>query len=157
MNKETKEKICTFFASDYHFEMISLPYIDKKLEENEEIIILTENNLEDTIQTLLSKMNFKEERKKKILSINWKNDDFTKFKEIKKEVENQNKVTIFIKGKENYIRNINKNIENWINKSSHIKVVDCYDVEEIGSNIDTVMASYKSILSTSGEKEIEKL
>ena len=59
MNKETKEKICTFFASDYHFEMISLPYIDKKLEENEEIIILTENNLEDTIKTLLSKMNFK--------------------------------------------------------------------------------------------------
>ena len=157
MNKETKEKICTFFASDYHFEMISLPYIDKKLEENEEIIILTENNLEDTIQTLLSKMNFKEERKKKILSINWKNDDFAKFKEIKREVENQNKVTIFIKGKENYIRNINKNIEGWINKSSHIKVVDCYDVEEIGSNIDTVMASYKSILSTSGEKEIEKL
>ena len=157
MNKKTKEKICTFFASDYHFEMISLPYIDKKLEENEEIIILTENNLEDTIQTLLSKMNFKEDRKKKILSINWKNDDFAKFKEIKREVENQNKVTIFIKGKENYIRNINKNIEGWINKSSHIKVVDCYDVEEIGSNMDTVMASYKSILSTSGEKEIEKL
>lgn len=156
MNKETKEKICTFFVSDYHFEMISLPYIDKKLEENEEIIILTENNLEDTIQTLLSKMNFKEDRKKKILSINWKNDDFAKFKEIKREVENQNKVTIFIKGKENYIRNINKNIEGWINKSSHIKVVDCYDVEEIGSNMDTVMASYKSILSTSGEKEIEK-
>ena len=157
MNKETKEKICTFFVSDYHFEMISLPYIDKKLEENEEIIILTENNLEDTIQTLLSKMNFKEDRKKKILSINWKNDDFAKFKEIKREVENQNKVTIFIKGKENYIRNINKNIEGRINKSSHIKVVDCYDVEEIGSNMDTVMASYKSILSTSGEKEIEKL
>lgn len=157
MNKETKEKICTFFVSDYHFEMISLPYIDKKLEENEEIIILTENNLEDTIQTLLSKMNFKEDRKKKILSINWKNDDFAKFKEIKREVENQNKVTIFIKGKENYIRNINKNIEGWINKSYHIKVVDCYDVEEIGSNMDTVMASYKSILSTSGEKEIEKL
>ena len=67
MNKETKEKTCTFFVSDYHFEMISLPYIDKKLEENEEIIILTENNLEDTIQTLLSKMNFKEDRKKKIL------------------------------------------------------------------------------------------
>ena len=157
MNKETKEKICTFFVSDYHFEMISLPYIDKKLEENEEIIILTENNLEDTIQTLLSKMNFKEDRKKKILSINWKNDDFAKFKEIKREVENQNKVTIFIKGKKNYTRNINKNIEGWINKSSHIKVVDCYDVEEIGSNMDTVMASYKSILSTSGEKEIEKL
>ena len=157
MNKETKEKTCIFFVSDYHFEMISLPYINKKLEGNEEIIILTENDLEDTIKTLLSKMNFKEERKEKILSINWKNDDFTKFKEIKKDVENQNKVTIFIKGKENYIRNVNKNIENWVKNNSNIKVVDCYDIEEIGSNMDEVMASYKRILSTSGEKEIEKL
>ena len=118
---------------------------------------MTENDLEDTIKTLLSKMNFKEERKEKILSINWKNDDFTKFKEIKKDVENQNKVTIFIKGKENYIRNVNKNIENWVKNNSNIKVVDCYDIEEIGSNMDEVMASYKRILSTSGEKEIEKL
>ena len=35
MSKETKEKVCTFFVSDYHFEMVSLPYINKKLEENE--------------------------------------------------------------------------------------------------------------------------
>lgn len=83
MSRETKEKVCTFFVSDYHFEMVSLPYINKKLEENEDVIVLTENNLEETIQVLLSKMNFKEERKNKILSINWKNDDFAKFKEIR--------------------------------------------------------------------------
>lgn len=157
MSRETKEKVCTFFVSDYHFEMVSLPYINKKLEENEEIIVLTENNLEDTIQVLLSRMNFKEERKNKILSINWKNDDFAKFKEIKRNVEKQNEFTIFIKGKENYIHNINENIKKWIEENSKIKVIDCYDMEEVGSNMDTVMASYKSILSTSGEKEIEKL
>lgn len=157
MSRETKEKVCTFFVSDYHFEMVSLPYINKKLEENEEIIVLTENNLEDTIQVLLSRMNFKEERKNKILSINWKNDDFAKFKEIKRNVEKQNEFTIFIKGKENYIHNINENIKKWIEENSKIKVIDCYDMEEVGSNMDTVMASYKRILSTSGEKEIEKL
>jgi len=157
MSRETKEKVCTFFVSDYHFEMVSLPYINKKLEENEDVIVLTENNLEETIQVLLSKMNFKEERKNKILSINWKNDDFAKFKEIKRNVEKQNEFTIFIKGKENYIHNINENIKKWIEENSKIKVIDCYDMEEVGSNMDTVMASYKSILSTSGEKEIEKL
>lgn len=157
MSRETKEKVCTFFVSDYHFEMVSLPYINKKLEEDEDVIVLTENNLEDTMQVLLSKMNFKEERKNKILSINWKNDDFEKFKEIKRKVENENKLTIFVKGKENYISNINENIKSWIRNSKKVKVIDCYDMEEVGSNIDTVMASYKSILSTSGEKEIEKL
>ena len=32
MNKSkiTKEKTCAFYASDYHFEMISLPYIEKR-------------------------------------------------------------------------------------------------------------------------------
>ena len=49
-NQETKEKICAFYASDYHFEMISLPYIERKLEEKNEVIILTENNLEETIK-----------------------------------------------------------------------------------------------------------
>ena len=28
---KTKEKNCLFFASDYHFEMISLPYINKSI------------------------------------------------------------------------------------------------------------------------------
>ena len=43
MNKEqeTKEKICAFYASDYHFEMISLPYINKQIEENKQVIVLT--------------------------------------------------------------------------------------------------------------------
>lgn len=157
MSRETKEKVCTFFVSVIIFEMVSLPYINKKLEEDEDVIVLTENNLEDTMQVLLSKMNFKEERKNKILSINWKNDDFEKFKEIKRKVENENKLTIFVKGKENYISNISENIKSWIRNSKKVKVIDCYDMEEVGSNIDTVMASYKSILSTSGEKEIEKL
>lgn len=157
MSRETKEKVCTFFVSDYHFEMVSLPYINKKLEENEDVIVLTENNLEETIQVLLSKMNFKEERKNKILSINWKNDDFAKFKEIKMKIKRESRFTIFVKGKENYIKNINENIKSWIENSKKIKVIDCYDMEEVGSNIDTVMASYKSILSTSGEKDIEKI
>ena len=42
MKNLTKEKICAFYASDYHFEMISLPYISKSMDENKEIIILTE-------------------------------------------------------------------------------------------------------------------
>ena len=82
-NQETKEKICAFYASDYHFEMISLPYIERKLEEKNEVIILTENNLEETIKILISRMNLAEEKKKRILDINWKNDDLAKFKQIK--------------------------------------------------------------------------
>ena len=34
MSEKTKEKTCAFYASDYHFEMISLPFIEKNLESN---------------------------------------------------------------------------------------------------------------------------
>ena len=39
MSEKTKEKTCAFYASDYHFEMISLPFIEKNLESNKEIIV----------------------------------------------------------------------------------------------------------------------
>ena len=109
-NQKTKEKVCTFFASDYHFEMISLPYINKKIENNKEVIILTENNLENTIKDLISKMNLKESNRNKILNIDWKNDNLNKFKKIKSDIENDKEIVIFIKGKENYIKNINNSI-----------------------------------------------
>ena len=154
-NQETKEKICTFYASDYHFEMISLPYINKNIEENKEVIVLTENDLEETMKILISKMNLQEEKKNKILNLNWKNDDLNKFKKINNNINEQKAMVIFIKGKENYIRNVNKNIEKWIEKSSNIKVVDCYDMEEVSEKIENIIGEYKKILSTKGEKVVK--
>ncbi len=151
-NQETKEKMCTFYASDYHFEMISLPYINKKIEEDKEVIVLTENNLEDTMKILLSKMNFTEQKKKKILRINWKNDDLNKLKKINENIKEQKELIIFIKGKENYIKNINRNIEKWTTRSNKINIVDCYDIEEVSEKLDSITEKYDKILNTKGEK-----
>lgn len=156
-NKNTKEKICAFYASDYHFEMISLPYIDKKMEENDEIVILTENNLEDTIKTLLEKTNLKEEKKERILNLNWKNNNLEKIKEIKEKIKEEKNIIIFVKGNEHYIHNTNKSIEEWIPQNKKIKIIDCYNIEEIGENLDKIMGQYPKILKTIGEKEIAKL
>jgi hypothetical protein len=156
-NQETKEKTCAFYASDYHFEMISLPYIEKNLEESKEILVLTENNLDDTIRNLISRINLKEDKKENILKIDWKNNDLSKFKKIKKDIEERKDMIIFIKGKENYIKNIHENIEKWIDRDSNIKIIDCYDMEEISENLDEVMDQYKMILNTTGEKEINKI
>ena len=156
-NQKTKEKTCAFYASDYHFEMISLPYINKKLDESKEVIILTENNLEGTIKTLVSKINLNQSKKENILKINWENNDLKKFKQIDKEMKNEKDIVIFVKGKENYIKNINENIEKWVQNNSNIKVIDCYDINEIDSNLSTVMSRYQNILNTSGEKRVENL
>lgn len=154
--EKTKEKTCVFFASDYHFEMITLPFIEKNLRNNKKIIVLTENDLEDTIKNLISKVNLKEEKKEKIFKIDWKNNDLKKFKEIKKEVENKEDLIIFIKGKENYIKNVNENIAKWTNKTDTVKIIDCYDVEEIREHFADVVNHYENVLSTTGERKIEK-
>lgn len=153
-NQITKEKSCVFYVSDYHFEMISLPYISKKLEENKKVLILTEENLEDTIETLIEKINLKEEKKNKIMNINWNKDDDNKLKEIKNEIANQNEIEIFIKGKEEYIKNVNKNIKNVVNDYKNIKIIDCYNIEEVDKKMNNIIGNYDKIISTVGEKNI---
>lgn len=156
-NKDTKEKICAFYASDYHFEMMSLPYIDEKMKNKDEIIILTENNLEETMKIFLSKTNFKKEKKEEILKLGWKNNDLEKIEKMKEKIKQEKNVIIFIKGKENYIQKVNQDIEKWIVEENHVKVINCYEIEEIGENLEKIMNQYKKVLRTTGEKEIEKI
>ncbi len=153
----TKEKTCAFYASDYHFEIISLPYIEEQLEKNKQIIVLTENDLEESVKTVISKTNLKETKRKNIFSIDWNNDNLSKFKKIKKDIEDQKDIIIFIKGKENYIKNVNRNIEKFVSNKDNVKIVDCYDIEEVSQDIHSIMNKYEKVLSTTGEKEINKI
>ena len=154
-NQKTKEKTCAFYASDYHFEMISLPYINKKLDESKEVIVLTENNLKETIKTLVSKINLNEDKKVDILKIDWENNDLNKFKKINEDIKSKKDMVIFVKGKENYIKNINENIEKWTEKSKNVEIIDCYDMEEISQDMDNIMDQYKFTLKTTGKNIIK--
>ncbi|HCF35196.1 MAG: hypothetical protein ACLSD2_01150 [Clostridia bacterium] len=154
-NQKTKEKTCAFYASDYHFEMISLPYINKKLDESKEVIVLTENNLKETIKKLVSKINLNEDKKVDILKIDWENNDLNKFKKINEDIKSKKDMVIFVKGKENYIKNINENIEKWTEKSKNVEIIDCYDMEEISQDMDNIMDQYKFTLKTTGKNIIK--
>ena len=148
-----KEKICLFFASDYHFEMISLPYINKSLKNNKNVIVITENDLNETIEEFLSKVNIKEEEKNNIRKIDWENDDENKLKELKSLANEKKDTVVFIKGEENFISNINNKIKD-IDSDKSLKIVDCYDISEVQYSVRKIVNGYSEILSTSG---IEKL
>ena len=148
-----REKLCLFFASDYHFEMISLPYISKNLKENKKVIVVTENDLDETVGKLLLNINLEEEEKNKIAKINWKNNDTIKFDEIRKANEDDKDTIIFVKGRKDYINNINKNITYLINNEK-INIIDCYDINELQNDVKSIAQKYEKILSTSG---VEKL
>ncbi len=156
MKKEenTKERVCAFYASDYHFEMISLPYINKKIEENDEVVILSENDLEETMQTLLNKINLKEDKKKNILNLNWKNNNSEKIDKLKEKINEKKNLIIFIKGKESYINYTNRKIGKWIPEEKAVKIIDCYNIEEVGENLNDIVGRYHRILRTEGEIEV---
>ena len=128
------EKTCCFYVSEFHLEMILVPYINKKIEEN--ITILTEKKLKETLQILISKINIKEENKQKILQLNWNGEG-----EIK---ENSN---IIIIGSKKYIKNKNQEIEN----RNVISILDCYDFEEEKDNMNNIIKQYEKTLNTLGK------
>ena len=125
------------------------------MDESKEVIVLTENNLKETIKTLVSKINLNEDKKVAILKIDWENNDLNKFKKINEDIKSKKDMVIFVKGKENYIKNINENIEKWTEKSKNVEIIDCYDMEEISQDMDNIMDQYKFTLKTTGKNIIK--
>ncbi len=139
------EKVYSSYVSEYHLEMILVPFINSKIEEKENVVIETEYDMNETLNTLLSKLNLKEENKEKILRLGWN----------KKENNIESKDNVIIIGNKDYIENTNrrimqKNIED-------LTIVDCYKFEDICNNMSEVADKYDFNLNTNGlQKENEK-
>ena len=109
-----------------------------EIEEKENVVIETEYDMNETLNTLLSKLNLKEENKEKILRLGWN----------KKENNIESKDNVIIIGNKDYIENTNrrimqKNIED-------LTIVDCYKFEDICNNMSEVADKYDFNLNTNG-------
>ena len=136
-------KKCLFCVSDYHLEMILLPYIIEKKDEYK-TIVFTESNLENSINVLLTKVNLKEEDKEIIKNIDWNKNDSLKFEQI--EEIKDNKLNIIINGSYEYIELINKKLERIINKN--IEIVDCFHIGNPDLDVLELSKKYNCILNT---------
>ena len=133
------KKYCCFYVSDFHLEMILLPYIKKNIN-NSNIVIYTEEDLLSTIKILLGRINFSECEKNKILDLHfWGN------KKIENLINKDEEYIFIINGNSNFIKEINKKIENFNLKK--FSVVDCYNVEII--NTSEIERKYDGKLNTS--------
>lgn len=136
------EKSCSFYVSDFHLEMILMPYINKKIDNNEEVIITTEKDLRDTVEIVISRININEENKEKILNLEW-----NKNKEL---IINKNSNIIVI-GTEEYIERVNNEIEK--SDVSGVNIVNCYDFENVKDNINNIINQHDQSLNTIGFKK----
>ncbi|MBR3162555.1 MAG: hypothetical protein IKF17_00425 [Clostridia bacterium] len=150
ITKEKKvEKVCSFYASDYHLEMIMIPYINRKIEEKANVVIITERSLTKTAKDVVSKINISQTKKEQILNINWGNN--------KVEIINKNKkgkeLSVFVIGSVDYIENMNEKIEN-LKDNRIIKIINCYKLEDVQEKMTDIVSNHTKVLNTTEEKEI---
>ncbi len=148
MLKNESKKAYMFYVSDYHFEMIGLLNIKKELKENKKIIIFTQNNLEETIKTVLSKINIVEKEKKEIEKIDWTENSEVKYEYLQKAIEKEEKVSIYIKGEEKYIEEQNKKIAKITKEKENVWIADCYDFNEIANKSKEITKKYQERIVT---------
>lgn len=144
------EKICSFYASDYHLEMIMIPYINKKIEEQVNVRIITERKLAQTAKDVILKINLPENKKNELLKLDWNNNSIENVRKNEKTKEN----VIFIIGNQNYIEEKNKELNKMQNETQKLKIVNCYSIEDVQDNIAQIVANHSKILNTTEEKEI---
>ena len=160
------KKVCGFNISSIHFSMMILPYINKELEQEKNIITILEGNLEKNIRQVLSKITINNEAKEKILNINCKDSDIKKDnieKVIKSSLLKKENLDIIVCGCEKYINLANEIIKKAINKNiknieeKNIKIIDCYTVNDFKENIREILDNHDIMFNTSGEHSIEEI
>lgn len=163
MKKENQrvEKLCSFYVSDWHFATMLLPYINYQIEKQVNVITLLENNMAENIETLVKKLNLKNENE--ILQIRWEEINSKRYGDIEQllelEINQKRENIILVNGSRDYIEKNNENIERWVEKtnSNHIKIINFFEVTEFNHHIVEILNSHDRVLNTSGEKEITEV
>ena len=116
------KKVCGFYVSSVHLVTMLLPYLNKQIEEQIEVIPFLEFDLRKNVETILSKIVLNEKNKEQILDINWKNTKVQKFTNIestiKEKLKNEKEAIILVSGSKKYIKIVNEMIERYFNNSS---------------------------------------
>lgn len=154
------KKICNFYVSDWHLVVMLLPYINKEINEGVKITTIFERNMKDNIETLVEKLNLKNENE--ILQINWNNKINENIENYIQENLDEKRENLFIiNGNKKYIENINEKLYKCIkekgSKGNLVKIVDCYEVSKNEEKMYNIIKMHDSILNTSGEHDIEKV
>ena len=136
-NQMKIESKCCFCVSDFHLEMTILPYINEKIKENKNIVILTQNKLEDSIKILMSKISIK--NKEQILQLDWNNNNIEKINE-------KENVVIINNGSKKFIEEKNKKIKE-ISNNNLIEIINCYEFEEIKDEIVEIRERHTEVLN----------
>lgn len=137
-----------------------LPYINKEINKGTKITTVFQNNMKNNIETLVRKLNLKNE--KEILQIDWntKNNSILE-RYVKENLSGGEENLFIINGDKEYVEKSNEKVIEYIGKNktkkNFIKIVDCYEVEQNEEKMYNIIKMHDCVLNTSGEHNIEKI
>ena len=158
VGQQNIKKLCNFYVSDLHLSVMLLPYLSRQINEDVEITTIFEKIEKENIGEILDKLNIK--NKEKILNINWFNSNKDANEKInnaiKKDIKENKDLIIIIGGNKNYVAENHKNITKLINdfEDSAVKIIDCYNADEVGIDMRSIVREHDGLLNTSGEINI---
>ena len=144
VSEEKKVKnICNFYVSEYHLEIMLLPYISKKIDNEENITIITEIDLESTLNVVIERINLDKDKKEKIKKIGWN------IQNIENIIPNTNVILI---GSKKFINE--KVFELKERQVENLEIIACYNYNEVKNDMKEIVSKYDGMLNTLGINKI---
>ena len=141
LEEKKVKNICNFYVSEYHLEIMLLPYISKKIDNEENITIITEIDLESTLNVVIERINLDKDKKKKIKKIGWN------IQNIENIIPNTNVILI---GSKKFINE--KVFELKERQVENLEIIACYNYNEVKNDMKEIVSKYDGMLNTLGDK-----
>ena len=143
LEEKKVKNICNFYVSEYHLEIMLLPYISKKIDNEENITIITEIDLESTLNVVIERINIDKEKKEKIKKIGWN------IQNIENIIPNTNVILI---GSKKFINE--KVFELKERQVENLEIIACYNYNEVKNDMKEIVSKYDGMLNTLGINKI---
>lgn len=143
LEEKKVKNICNFYVSEYHLEIMLLPYISKKIDNEENITIITEIDLESTLNVVIERINLDKDKKEKIKKIGWN------IQNIENIIPNTNVILI---GSKKFINE--KVFELKERQVENLETIACYNYNEVKNDMKEIVSKYDGMLNTLGINKI---
>lgn len=143
LEEKKVKNICNFYVSEYHLEIMLLPYISKKIDNEENITIITEIDLESTLNVVTERINLDKDKKEKIKKIGWN------IQNIENIIPNTNVILI---GSKKFINE--KVFELKERQVENLEIIACYNYNEVKNDMKEIVSKYDGMLNTLGINKI---
>ena len=143
LEEKKVKNICNFNVSEYQLEIMLLPYISKKIDNEENITIITEIDLESTLNVVIERINLDKDKKEKIKKIGWN------IQNIENIIPNTNVILI---GSKKFINE--KVFELKERQVENLEIIACYNYNEVKNDMKEIVSKYDGMLNTLGINKI---